>query len=433
MTNYFNIKQKLKSEFGKNVATLFSGTALAQFVPLIVMPILTRLYTPSDYGVLAVFVAITAIIATISTLRYDIAILLPSEDVKAMTIALLSIFCVLMTSIFSLIILCASHKNIISLIKSPEMNLWVYAIPLSIFFIGCNNVLTCWLNRHKQFRKLAINRVTVAVVAAAATLTFGFYGFSYSGLILGSLIGQFTTMIMLMIWTWRDMINGFRNFKWISIRQRSKEYKKFPLFSLPADWVNSFSQQLPVLALGRFFGQGVVGHFSFSQKILGMPLSLLSQSILDVFKQRASSDYSKYGNCRHIFDKTAKTLTALSIVPLAIIFFFAPLIFKIVFGNEWEQAGQYTRYLAPLYFFRFIASPLSYVFYVTNRQDADLIGQIGLLLSTIGSMLLGAHFNNPNVAIISFSFGYIIVYSFYFWGAKRLSTGRKNIFFYEKD
>lgn len=425
----FNIKQKLKSEFGRNVATIFSGTALAQIIPLFVTPILTRLYTPIDYGVLAVFVAIAAIIATASTLRYDIAIFLPSDDDKAMTIALLAMLCVFGTAIFTLIILCVAHNKIMLLIKTPSMRLWVYVIPLSIFFIGCSEVLNFWLNRHKQYRKLAVNRVTVAIVASTATLTFGFHGFGYSGLILGLLIGQLTTMVMLMFWTWRDFREGLREFKWISIRREAKEYRKLPLFSLPADWVNALSQQLPALALSRFFGQGVVGHFSFSQKILGMPLSLMSQSIRDVFKQRASSDYSKYGNCRHIFNETTKVLTALSIAPMAIIFFFAPLIFKIVFGSKWEQAGQYTRYLVPLYFFRFIASPLSYVFYIVNRQDADLIWQISLLFSTIGSMLLGAHFNNPDIAIISFGFGYSVLYVVYFWCAKRLSTGRKNIFF----
>jgi O-antigen/teichoic acid export membrane protein len=420
---FFNIKPKLKSEFAKNSATLFSGTALAQIVPLIVTPILTRLYTPSDYGVLAVFAATTAIVASISTLRYDIAILLPNEDENAMTISLLAMLCTLGTALITLAILCIAHNEIVSLIKSPAMSSWLFAIPLSIFFFGWNNSLNYWLNRHKQFRKLAINRVTVAIVASAATITFGFLGFGYSGLIIGSLIGQFATMTMLIIWTWRDFFAGLRDFNWFSIKQQAKEYKKFPLFSLPADWVNSFSQQLPALALSRFFGQSVVGHFSFSQKILGLPLGLLSQSVLDVFKQRASSDYSKYGNCKDIFDKTTNVLTALSIVPSIIIFFFAPLIFKVGFGNEWTQSGHYARYLAPLYFFRFIVSPLSYVFYVANRQDADLIGQISLLMVSIGSMLLGAWLNNPDIAIISFSVGYIMVYVFYFWGARKLARG----------
>lgn len=349
----FNIRQKLKSEFVRNVATLFSGTALAQLIPLIITPILTRLYKPSDYGVLAVFIAITSLIAVGSTLRYENAILMPANDHDSMAITLLSIFLVLSISILLVIVIFISNNQIVQLIAIPSIAPWLYAMPLCVVSIGCSSALNYWLNRHKQFRKLAINRVTVAIVASAATLTFGFYGFGYSGLILGSLISQLTSLTMLVIWTWRDVINGLLSTKWTLIRQSAHEYRKFPLFSLPSDWVNSLSQQLPALLLNRFFAATVVGHFSFSQKILGVPLSLMSQSVSDVFKQRASSDYSKYGNCRHIFNNTFKVLTALSIIPSLLMFLLAPFIFRVVFGSEWEQAGQYTRYLVALYFFRF--------------------------------------------------------------------------------
>jgi len=422
--NILNLKQKLKSEFVRNVAMLFSGTALAQLVPLVITPILTRLYTPSDYGVLAVFVAVTSLIAVASTLRYDIAILMPSDDRTAMAIMLLSILCVLIIAAIMVILIFITRSQIVQFIAMPSIVKWLYVMPLYVFFLGCSSALNYWLNRHKKFRNLAINRVAMAIVTAVATLAFGFYGFGYSGLILGIVIGQFATLLMLVTWTWRDVRDGLPRTSWELIRQSAKVYKKFPLFSLPSDFVNHLSQQLPALMMGRFFGAVVVGHFSFSQKILGAPLSLMSQSVCDVFKQRASSDYTKYGNCNHIFKSTFKSLTALSIIPLFLIFLLAPLIFKVVFGSEWEQAGQYTRYLVALYFFRFIVSPLSYVFFIANRQDADLIGQIVLLLVTIGSILLGAYLNNPDVAILSFSFGYAIVYGFYFLIARKLSCGK---------
>lgn len=422
------LKQAPKSEFFRNVATLFTGTALAQIIPLIITPILTRIYTPSDYGVLAVFVAFTSLSAVVVTLRYDTAILLPADEDHAMALTILCGFCVLFFAALISLLILIFHNQITQILKHPAITTWVYLVPLSIVFIGWSSAINYWLNRHKQYRKLAINRVSVALITAIASLAFGFAGFGYAGLILALIIGQFVALSMLFVWAWHDVCGGFRRMKRLQFEKVAFSYKKFPLFALPSDAVNVLSQQIPILMLSRFFGSNIVGYFSFSQKILGMPLNIMSQSVSDVFKQRASADYSRFGNCRDIFNKTSKILSALSIVPLIIIFLFAPIIFRIIFGEAWEQAGHYTRYLAPLYIFRFIVSPLSYVFYIANRQDADLLGQIVLLFVSVGSMIFGIYMKNPDAAIITFSCGYILVYCFYFLGARNLSKGSNCIF-----
>ena len=41
---------KPKSEFGRNVLTLLTGTTVAQIIPMASMPILTRLYVPEEFG-----------------------------------------------------------------------------------------------------------------------------------------------------------------------------------------------------------------------------------------------------------------------------------------------------------------------------------------------------------------------------------------------
>lgn len=421
--NLYAIRNRLKSEFVRNVLTLFSGTALAQIIPLVVTPFLTRLYSPSDYGLLAVYVAVTSLIAVASTLRFDIAILMPAEDDDAMTMTLLTIICVLCVSFLMTAVLLIFHSRLAGMMVNGSMEHWLYVMPVSVMLIGFSSALNYWLNRRKKFRQLAVNRVAVALVASSINLALGYYGVGYSGLILGLLVSQAVGLFMLFIWTWREVLDGVIVTQFISIKRLAKEYSKFPRYSLPSDFVNYLSQQLPALMMSRFFGSTVVGHFSFSQKILGMPLNLMSQSICDVFKQRASSDFNTYGNCRQIFNSTFKTLTALSIAPSIVIVLFAPLIFKVVFGSEWEQAGHYTRYLSILYFFRFIVSPLSYMFFIANRQESDLIGQSCLLVVTVGSMFLGIYFKDPDRAIICFSVGYSFIYGIYFLVAHKLSGG----------
>jgi O-antigen/teichoic acid export membrane protein len=419
------VKIASKSDYFRNVATLFTGTTLAQIIPIVVTPILTRIYTPIDYGVLAIFVAFSSLCTIIATLRYEAAILLPNEDVNAMSLTILSGLCVFFAAIVVSLILCIFNKQILITLKNPNISIWLlFLIPLYVVFIGFSNALNNLLNRHKQYKKLAFNRVSVALLTASASLAFGFAGFGSTGLILAIVIGQCFALCLLSIWTWNDLREGLKKFSFSNLKEVAITYRKFPLFSLPSDAANSMSQQLPIFLLTKFFGSNVVGHFSFSQKILGMPLNLISQSISDVFKQRASADYNKFGNCNQIFIKTSKLLSAMSIVPLIAICIFAPIIFRVIFGEAWEQAGQYTRYLAPLYIFRFIVSPLSYIFYIANRQDADLIGQIGLLFVSIGSMFFGFYLKNPDIAIVTFSCGYVLIYIFYFLGARNLSRGK---------
>ena len=422
----FQTKQAAKSDFFRSAATLFSGTALAQIIPFIITPILTRIYLPSDYGVFAVFMSITTLCAVIATFRYDNAILLPADEDSAIALAFLCGFGVLFIASVIELLIYFFYTPLLLVLKNSDIGNWVYLVPLYVIFIGWNNTLSLWLNRRKQYRKLAINRVSVAVITAMSSLAFA--GLGYAGLILAAILGQIAASFIFLAWVWQDLSDGFRRLKWAALTQIAKSYKKFPLLSLPSDAINTLSQQIPVLMLSRFFGASILGSFSFSQRVLGMPISLLSQPVCDVFKQRASADYRNHGNCSDIFNKTSKMLAVLSIVPLIVVLLFAPLMFKILFGKAWEQAGQYTRYLAPLYIFRFIVSPLSYIFYISNRQDADLLAQIGLLFISIVSMIFGIYIKSPDWAIVTFSFGYIMVYCFYFFGARNLAKGNNCIF-----
>lgn len=409
--------------------TLFSGTALAQIVPLIVTPVVTRIYTPSDYGVLAVFVTCSSLCAVAATLRYDLAILLPADERDAMALTILCGLCVLCGAavVFLFILIC--HNSLLQVLRTSAVAMWMYLVPVSVVFVGWSSGLNYWLNRQKQDPRIAISRVTVALIGATASVAFGVTGFGSAGLILAVVIGQFAALCMLLGWARREVCGGLRGIDGADLRRVAVSHAKFPMLSLPSDGINALSQQLPVLMLSQFFGSAVAGHFAFSQRILGMPLNLMSQSISDVFRQRASADYSKHGNCRSIFTKTSRMLGALSIVLLVIIFLFAPAIFREVFGAPWEEAGRYTRYLAPLYMFRFIVSPLSYVFYIANRQGADLVGQVALLAVSVGSMSLGAYLKSGDGALITFSGGYLLVYCFYFWGARQLAQGKAFVIF----
>jgi O-antigen/teichoic acid export membrane protein len=356
-----------------------------------------------------------------------LTILLPEDDKNAMALSILAIICAFGIGLIFEIMTLLFKGPIIQLLVCPSIDRWIYLAPLCIALTGTNITIEYWLNRHKQFRKIVINRVVVSILTASINLVAGFAGLGYSGLIASFFTSQFVSCIILLIWTYRDFIDSMNSMNLKSIVQNAKTYRRFPLLSLPAEAVNTLARQIPTFFLNAYFGAAVVGYYNFSQRLLGLPIGIFSGSIFDVFKQRASSDFARLGNCKDIFNKTSKILTAFSFFPFLFLFLFAPYIFKIVFGAQWLQAGQYTRYLAVLYMARFIVNPLSYVFFITNRQDADFLGQCTLLILSVTSMFIGVHYKSPDLALILFSVTYALIYGWYFAVARILSGGNVNL------
>ncbi len=193
---------------------------------------------------------------------------------------------------------------------------------------------------------------------------------------------------------------------------------------MPSVLVNVVANQLPLLALGKFFGLGVVGFYSLMYKVLMMPISLLSSTVLDVFKQRATEDYNKYGNCKDIYVKTFKSLVMLGIVPFTILGIFAPEIFAFVFGEDWRVAGEFAQIMTPMFFLNFIVNPLSYTFFIAQKQKLNLIGQFILLILTMISIYIGLQFNDYKIFISIFSISLSIYYVWYLWLSYYFSKGK---------
>jgi O-antigen/teichoic acid export membrane protein len=251
----------------------------------------------------------------------------------------------------------------------------------------------------------------------------GFSGFKNSGLVFGEIFGRISATCVLAYKTLKEDILYIKQIKPENMKAQFRRYKNFPKYSLPADLVNVVTNQIPVFTLNRFFSSSILGNYSLMERVLGVPVSLVGRAVLDVFKQRASNDYSTKGNCVEIFNKTFKTLVYASIIPTIVLFVFAPHLFKFIFGNDWELAGEFARIMAVLFFFRFTASPLGYMFYIAEKQHYDMIWQIVLFLTSLGSFSLGVFYNDVKIGIWCYAISYSIMYIIYIWLSYNLAKG----------
>ena len=212
----------------------------------------------------------------------------------------------------------------------------------------------------------------------------------------------------------------------VKIIALGKKYKKFPKFLILAHGLNTISSQSPIILLSSLFNSTIVGFFLLTQRVVGMPMSLVARSIGDVFRQEASYKFTKDKECEAIYLSTLKKLIAIGIIPFILLFIFSPILFTFIFGEEWKISGTYAQILTPMFFLQFITSPLSSMFMVVEEQKLDLYWQIFLFILIIISLLVGKYiFNDSLITIFLFSLSYSVAYIINGFMTYRFSKGKK--------
>ena len=390
--------QRLKSSrFIHDVGVLVTGTALAQFIPIAISPILTRFYTPDEFGLAAVCIAVTSIASAIATGRYELAIVVADKDRDAASLVVLVVSLTLLFSTLSLITIAAMNDTIASMLGNETLGLWLYIIPFSIFISGIYQSFNYWLNRQCKYGILVKNRIMQSSAASVGQLTGGGLSLGFGGLIGGTVLGQLLACFHL-IKNSTGIVAMLRNFSVISeIIRLAKKFRNFPKYDVPSVFLSVLASQAPNILLASIFSPAVAGFYYLTQRALQAPITLISRSFLDVFKQRASEDYNNSGTARPIFIKTFLMLSAISLSTTVPLYFLIEDLFVLIFGVEWTEAGVYARLLLPALALRLIANPLSFMFYIANKQHLNLL----LMLITVAVIVGGLMFGTDELKAIS--------------------------------
>ncbi len=389
---------------------------MAQALAISISPILTRIYTPEDFGLFALYSALVSIISIVVTGRYELAIMLPKKEEEAFQIMALTIIISMATSGLLLIIAIVFNGELTIILKNQEISPWLYLLPFSVLISGLYQVLNFWNNRKKSYLEIAKNRIILSGGVAINQLGFA-YAIKSMGLILGQFLGQLIALAYFIKKFQSDDRGAFVLNK-LKIIALARKYKKYPKIDTPTTFINIAANQAPNILLVAFFSANAGGFYYLTQKILQAPISLISTSVLDVFKQKASEDYRKNGHCRGIFLKTFWSLLLMATPVSFTLFFIIEDLFAFVFGELWREAGTYAQILVPALLLRFIANPLSFMFYISNKLEFNLMGMVLLFLFVIFSLLIPS---NSTTAIMLISLSFSVIYLYYilmsFWMA----------------
>jgi len=374
-------KLKPKSEFSRNVLTLMTGTTIAQAIPIAISPILTRIYTPEDFGVFALFIAITSIFGSIANGRYELAIMLPKKDENAINILALGFIINVALSFTLLLVVLIFHDILLSLLNNKDISLWLYFVPFSVFLMGCFNLLNYFNNRKKLYKDLAKANIAKSIVMTVTQLSLGFLKAGVFGLVSGQLASQVASNTKLFFNIKR--LNLFSKITKVKIVALGKRYKDFPRFSMWAILANTLAQNLTNILISIFYNVKTLGFYSFSQRLLGMPSSLIGGSIGQVFFQEATKEKQRTGKAIKTFNSTIKKLFFIAIPSFGLLFFIVEDLFAFIFGEEWRIAGKYAQIIIPLFAVNFIHNPISMTNIIFEKIKIGLLFHIIMLLSVI--------------------------------------------------
>ena len=351
-------KFKPKSEFSRNVLTLMTGATIAQAIPIAISPILTRIYTPEDFGVLALFVAITAILGSIVNGRYELAIMLPKKDEDAINIFALGFIITCFISLILLILVLVFNDYFTKLLGNEEISFWLYFVPIAVFFTGIWNILNYFNNRKKQYKDIAKATIIKSILTAIVQLSVGFIKSGVTGLISGQIVSQLFANTKLFSNIIKDKLLLSRISK-VKIIALAKRYKDFPRFSMPGALSNTVSSQLPSLFIPKIFTLTISGNFFLANKIVNLPASLISGSVSQVLLQNLTENKNKKLESLPLLINTLKKLIFIAL-PITIMgYILSPYIFPFLFGENWVISGEIAQYLFLIFFVHFSISPLS--------------------------------------------------------------------------
>lgn len=366
------VRKFKENDFAKNILTLLTGTTAAQIIPFAVSPVLTRLYSPDDFGVLALFFSICSILSVVAAGRYELSIVIPEKDEEAANIVALAIWISVFFALFMQIVFAVFNSGIASLLGNESISFWLYFVPLVVFMMSLYNILRYFSIRIKDFKNVAVTRAVKSASGAFIKLGLGFAGFTSGGLVAGEVASHFfgNTSLVRNVYRRKELFSGVNRAKMV---EEAKKYSDFPKFSLPGALSNALSLNLNSFFLTSLFSLAVLGQYALVNKAVSVPLTLLGSSVSDAYFQRAARERNETGSAKNAFIQSAKYLSFIAVPVFLVLFFFGNEFFAFVFGESWRIAGSYAKILSFLVAVRLVASPLSVTMSTFEKQKTSLM------------------------------------------------------------
>lgn len=384
----------------KSFLKLFTGSALSQLCLLILIPLLSRLYGPVPFGLVATFSSWVILMASFSMCRYEHAVLLTKNNMELSALLVFGIFSAIIINFIAFFF--SSH----SLGIYVGAAVLVAAVLQSIF-----NFAFLVLNKRSYYNKMSVLIFLNPVVYVLLGFSFFSYFHSY-----GLLFARFLAYFLIAALCAYFCLAKDRWFIKVSIQDILgvlKKYRKFLVFALPGGVLNVASSQMPVILIAHFFTLKQTAYYAMCYQILALPARLVGTNMGSVFREQAVSAYKKTGRCYLVLKKTLVMLAVMGLIPFLVVVFLGHYIFDIYLGGKWAGIGWYAQIFAIQFYLAFVVSPLTYLVFIVNKQHIDLVWQVLLFLGILGSFFYGVYQGSFTLSFVCMVTTYSVMYVIY--------------------
>ena len=398
--------------FLRSVGVLVGGSAFAHAVTAAALPVLSRLYSPSDFSVLAVFSGLLSIVAVAASLRFDIAITLPEHDADAINILALAILSAVVVSlVLAALVYCAPHQ-ITAWLNQPRLVPYLWLLPLGTLLTASYSALQCWFVRERNFSLIAGSRIGQSVASTGAQLAMGAVSLAPVGLLVGYVLNTGAACLVLgyqlLRGTKRALLNGV---SWQGMRAMFSAYDRFPRYSTFEALSNSAAVHVPVIMIAALAVGPEAGYLTLAMAVMQAPMSLIGNAIGQVYLSRAPLEY----RAGHLANFTAEVFAGLmkaGVGPLLLAGIVSPSAFAIVFGEDWRRAGQLVAWMTPWFVLQFLAVPISMALHITGNQRTALVLQLSGMLLRVAAVLGAATWSAGRISEAYAVSGFIFYFAY---------------------
>ncbi|MCU0979094.1 MAG: oligosaccharide flippase family protein [Pirellulaceae bacterium] len=365
-----------------SVATVSAGTLVSYLLIAGSMPVISRLFTPSEMGVYYSWVATISLLTMLATLRYEMAIPIPRRARDARRLLLISL-----ASAGSVLAFLAGLwwlwgqriQQVTGLGIQPG---YVVLLFLAVAAEATSAASRSWNIRVQRLPTLAVAKVVQSASLIAGQIGGGLLNLGLLGLLLFDLISRAACSAVQL-----RSVQNTAGVPWTSgeltrLRLAAQRYRRFPLFSLPGAVLMQLIDGAPLFLFSAVYGTAVTGMFALGQRAILGPLLILSGPITQVYTAEASRLLRESpAELGPLYWRMAIRLASLAVVPVLLMAVFGPRLFTILFGAEWAQAGVFLRLMAPAVLATFVAGPLYQTLDLLQRQAWTLLANsLGLVL-----------------------------------------------------
>jgi O-antigen/teichoic acid export membrane protein len=413
------------------VLTILLGTGIGQLVVLAVSPVLTRLYTPDEYGVFTVFVAVVSVLGTFTLFRLDAAIPLPRSDRLAASVAWVGIAACTLMSLLIGLLAPVLGPAVADLVNSPALATVWWWVAAATFMVAIDQVLLTWMVREKRYPALGLRNALQGIGQAAGQVGLAWTPIRSVGLLVGWIIGRIAAVGGLFSrgGLLRQGVPRARTMRAAVVR-----YRRFPLIASWSSLLNSLGQQAPLLVISAYYGSVTIGLLGLTVKVMAAPVVLLGQAVARVFQGEASEAIrDRHRPLRPILMSNVKVLAAISVVMAIVVMVGGPWLFGVIYGAEWEPSGQFARLLAVGYAAQLTVSPVSQILLILERQTRQFLWDATRLVITVGAPLAAAAAGaSATVAVTVLSACWVVTYGALLWVCLGAATSHDRAMAYRR-